>query len=57
MCIRDSYSCGLGAWMTPAVHESRAARLLALDPSEEEAMYFFKIGPPRLEAGAVNEGL
>jgi SagB-type dehydrogenase family enzyme len=55
--LQATYSCGLGAWMTPAVHESRAARLLALDPSEEEAMYFFKIGPPRLEAGAVNEGL
>jgi SagB-type dehydrogenase family enzyme len=41
MCRR-----GLGAWMTPAVTESKAAALLQLDPMRQEAMYFIKVGPP-----------
>jgi hypothetical protein len=36
---------GLGSWMTPAVSETIAAKILALNGSEE-ALYFFKIGIP-----------
>jgi SagB-type dehydrogenase family enzyme len=38
---------GLGAWMTPAIYESAAARLLALEPLAEDAVFFLKIGPPK----------
>lgn len=37
---------GLGAWMTPAITESKAAALLQLDSSQQDAMYFIKVGPP-----------
>lgn len=37
---------GLGAWMTPAITESKAAALLQLDPWRQDAMYFIKVGPP-----------
>jgi SagB-type dehydrogenase family enzyme len=38
---------GLGAWPTPAVHESRAAALLELDMAQRDALYFTKVGPPK----------
>ncbi len=38
---------GLGAWMTPAITESKAGALLRLDPLRQDAMYFLKVGPPR----------
>lgn len=44
---------GLAGWMTPAVTESRAARLLCLDASNEEALYFLKMGLPRDRPGTV----
>lgn len=37
---------GLGAWMTPAITESKAAALLRLGPLHQDAMYFIKVGPP-----------
>ena len=38
---------GLGAWMTPAILETTAARLLRLENLTEDAVFFMKIGPPR----------
>lgn len=34
----------LEGWMTPAIKETEAGNLLDLDPNEQEAMYFLKIG-------------
>ena len=45
--LQAVYAHGLGAWPTPALHESNAARMLHLDPRGEDAMYFVKAGPPR----------
>jgi hypothetical protein len=44
--IESVYKHGLGAWMTPALSETLAAKLLGLDERVEEALYFFKIGLP-----------
>lgn len=44
--VNTVYEHGLGSWMTPALSESLAAKLLNLDESEEESLYFFKIGIP-----------
>lgn len=35
---------GLGAWMTPAITETKASRLLFLDPLKQDAVYFIKVG-------------
>lgn len=43
--LQQAYSCELGAWTTPAIHESAAADLLHLDVHSEDAMYFMKVGP------------
>lgn len=43
--LQAAYALGLGGWMTPAITESKAAELLALDEEREDAMYFLKIGP------------
>lgn len=44
--VMSGYARGLGGWMTPAVTEGRAAALFGLDPAEEDAMYFMKLGLP-----------
>lgn len=44
--VNAAYENGLGCWMTPAVSESLAAKILGLNSSEEEALYFFKVGIP-----------
>src|SRR3954471_1746484 len=44
--IQSAYHLGLGGWMTPAITESAAAKLLQIDPIKRDAMYFLKIGPP-----------
>lgn len=49
--LNSAYSRGLGCWMTPALSESLAARILNLN-DHEEALYFFKVGiPDRGDAG------
>jgi hypothetical protein len=45
-CLQAAYPYGLGAWVTVAVDEERASRLLGLDRAREEALYFLKIGYP-----------
>lgn len=44
--INSVYKHGLGAWMTPALSESTASKILGLKENEEEALYFFKVGVP-----------
>lgn len=45
--VLQAMNCrGLGAWMTPAITETKASGLLELDPLRQDAMYFIKIGPP-----------
>ena len=44
--LQASYAVGLGGWLTPAVDETIAGSMLALDDEREDAMYFIKIGPP-----------
>lgn len=41
---------GLGTWMTPALSETLSAKILGLDSSKEEALYFFKVGIPERAA-------
>lgn len=43
--LQQASTHGLGAWPTPAIHESNAAALLHLEPAGEDAMYFVKVGP------------
>jgi SagB-type dehydrogenase family enzyme len=42
--LHYAYEEGCGGWVTPAVHESRAVRILRLDPSRQDAIYFIKVG-------------
>lgn len=44
--IQHAASRGLGGWMTPAVDETRAARLIGAEGSRLDPMYFMKIGAP-----------
>ena len=41
----------LGAWMTPAITEHKAAEFLRLDKIRQDAMYFMKIGYPLTKSG------
>jgi SagB-type dehydrogenase family enzyme len=43
---------GLGAWMTPAVHESRCADRLRLDTEKQDVVYFMKAGYPTARSRA-----
>ncbi|KUL36997.1 hypothetical protein ADL22_23040 [Streptomyces sp. NRRL F-4489] len=47
--LQAAYQLGLVGWLTPAVAESRAARMLGLDqvPADADAMYYLKLGYPR----------
>lgn len=47
--LQAGYQLGLVGWLTPAVAESRAAAMLALDAvdSDVDAMYYLKLGHPR----------
>lgn len=45
--LNTVYKHDLGSWMTPAVSESVAAKILGLDSSLEESLYFFKVGIPQ----------
>jgi hypothetical protein len=53
--VNAVYRAGLGCWMTPALSESLAAKILGLDAHKEEALYFFKIGIPERAAIATDE--
>ena len=43
--VNTAHSVGLGAWMTPAIVESLAAKILHLETGLEP-MYFLKLGLP-----------
>lgn len=45
--LNTVYKHELGSWMTPAVSESMAAKILGLDPDKHESLYFFKVGIPQ----------
>lgn len=50
--VRSACQLQLGAWMTPAISESKCAALLGLDTQRQEALYFMKIGVPEEPHGA-----
>lgn len=45
--LNTVYKHELGSWMTPAVSETMAAKILGLDQTREESLYFFKVGIPQ----------
>jgi SagB-type dehydrogenase family enzyme len=45
--LQSAYTNSLGGWLTPAVNESAAGDLFDLDTSQEEILYFVKLGYPR----------
>ncbi|MBX9686238.1 MAG: nitroreductase family protein [Candidatus Obscuribacterales bacterium] len=49
--VTAAYKNGLGTWMTPALSESLAAKILGLDQNKQEALYFFKVGIPQKPTG------
>lgn len=50
--VRSACLLQLGAWMTPAISESKCAALLGLDVQRQEALYFIKVGVPEQPHGA-----